>query len=163
MDADVLGRVVGTRVAQGWPAYAAGWRLAFCKGGEGGEGGEADIGSSVTATIMREENCRVYGVVYRLGLQALKPLDAFEGVPEHYERERIWVEPRGRRAKQAALTYVARPEWLVESGRPESAYVEAILRGARAHGLPNDYVVWLEALAHGRAQPCYRADEAGGG
>lgn len=150
MDADVLSHVVGVRVAKGWPACADGWRLAFNKGGEG------DKGASVTATIIREGNCRVYGVVYRLALPALKPLDAFEGVPEHYERERIWVEPRGRRATQAAVTYVARPEWIVEPGRPDPDYVEAVLRGARASGLPHDYVTWLDALARGRAEDCYR-------
>ena len=150
MDADVLSRVVGVQVTQGWPACAGGWRLAFDKGGEG------ETGSTVTATIVGAEGCRVYGVVYRLARAVLRSLDAFEGAPEHYERQRIWVAPVGRRAAQAAVTYVARSEWIVESGRPDPDYVRSVLRGARAHGLPGEYVKWLDALARGDARDCYR-------
>jgi gamma-glutamylcyclotransferase (GGCT)/AIG2-like uncharacterized protein YtfP len=150
MNADVLSRVVGARVTRGSPACADGWRLGFNKGGEG------ETGATVTATIVRTAGCRVYGVVYRLGLAALRALDAFEGAPEHYERQPIWVAPVGRRAAQAAITYVARPEWVSVSGRPDPDYVQSLLSGARAHGLPDDYVTWLDALARGDIRDCYR-------
>ncbi len=94
-------------------------------------------------------------MVYRLPKDLLKALDAFEGVPEHYRRTTLWVEPLGRLARQAALSYVAQPQWIVDAGRPDAAYLERLVRGATLHGLPPDYLLWLGALARGETADGY--------
>lgn len=149
MSPDRLGRVLGRPVPKGSAAEAAGWRLAFTKGGEGREG------DSVTATIVPDSTCGTYGVVYRVPREALRSLDRFEAVPEHYRRLRIRVHPLGRRAVQGAVTYVAQPDWIVEPGRPDPDYLREVLEGARQHGLPGRYVEWLTDRAAGRASRCY--------
>ncbi|MGD2217936.1 MAG: gamma-glutamylcyclotransferase [Gemmatimonadales bacterium] len=146
MDPGFLAERIGLAVAKGWPARAAGWRLAFNKGGEGEGGG------SVVANLVPDERCHTLGVVYRLPQEALTALDAFEGVPEHYRRETVWVEPLGRHATQAALAYFAQPRWVVDEGRPEKAYLNLLLRGARIHGLPLQYLNWLHSVASGEAR-----------
>lgn len=156
MSSGRLAEVLGFSVPPGVGAGLTGWRLDFSKGGEGRKGG------SVTATILPDPGCRVYGVVYRIPREALRPLDEFEAAPEHYRQGRIWVEPLGRRAAQAAVTYIAQPRWIVEPGRPDRAYLRLVLEGARQHALPDRYIDWLRDRAAGRAGHCYsRAEDEG--
>jgi cation transport regulator ChaC len=150
MDADFLAELLGVELAPGWPAEVRGWRLAFNKGGEG------DAGASVFANLAEGERCRTCGVVYRIPREALVSLDEFEQAPEHYRRETLWVEPMGRRARQAALVYIAQPKWIVAEGQPDEAYFRRLLNGAAAHGLPKGYLDWLRAQAQGTAEEPYR-------
>lgn len=95
---------------------------------------------------------KVWGVVYELTESDLSALDRYEGwkAPgdqhNHYDRETVTLElvrpddgsvPRRLRA----LTYVARPS---NPSPPSRRYLQAILRGARHHRLPEDYVERLE-------------------
>jgi cation transport regulator ChaC len=158
MDLAFLEGVIGTELPPAWPARLIGWRLAFNKGREGeGEGGDG-----VVANLVEDEDCLAYGVVYRLPREALEALDAFEKAPEHYRRETVWVEPLGRRASQAALTYIAQPEWTVPAGRPARAYLDVLLRGAALHGLPEPYIDWVRALAEGSISEVYQPDSGRG-
>lgn len=145
MDPEFMADLIGFRVERGWPARANGWRLAFNKGGE-----EEDSHLTV-ANLVQDEGCHTLGVVYRLPQEVLLALDAFEEVPIHYRRETLWVEPLGRHAVQAAVTYVAQPRWIVAEGRPDKAYLNLLFRGARIHGLPLEYLNWVHATAFGTA------------
>lgn len=156
MDADLLAGVVGAPLAEGWPARLNGWRLAFNLA-------EAEGKPAVVANLVRDEPCVTYGVVYRLPRETLASLDAFEGVPDHYRRATLWVEPCGRRARQAALVYLGQPAWVVEEGRPDSRYLELIVGGARQHQLPSDYVDWIRLKAADEAKHCYREQAPSGG
>ncbi len=149
MDPGFLASVVGVTLEPGWPARLPGWRLAFNKGGEG------DSGEDMVANIEEAPACCTLGVVYRLPQQALSALDDFEGVPVHYQRASVWLEPLGRRARQAALAYRAQPRWIVKDGSPNPRYLELLVRGARQHGLSEDYVAWLEGRAKGEGEKCY--------
>jgi cation transport regulator ChaC len=155
MDPDFLAGLTGAGLYPGSPARLDGWRLSFNKGGEG-EGGD-----QVTANLVEDEGCRTLGVVYRLPREHVAKLDAFEAVPEHYRREMLWVEPLTRRARQAALIYVAQPAWIVEPRAPAESYLERLLRGAAIHRLPTSYLDWLQALARGEAEDCYRGVDSG--
>lgn len=146
MDPDHLAAVVGTTLEPGWPARADGWRLAF---------NHAEADGTVVASLVEAEGCCTYGVVYRLPQAALPALDEFEQVRERYRRASLWVEPVGRRARQAALTYLGRSRWTVEEGRPQPDYLALLLRGAALHALPGAYVDWVRSLARGEAEPCY--------
>ena len=79
-------------------------------------------------------------MLYEIDDACLASMDRVEGVPAAYRRERVTVfADRGQSLE--AITYVANRmgEFL-----PSKAYVEVILRGARAHGLPAGYVQMLE-------------------
>ncbi len=150
MDRGLLSAVLGREPARGHAARLDGWRLAFNKGGEGEDGG------AVTANLVEEAGCCVYGVVYGVADEDMTRLDEFEGAPEHYRRVTFSVRTEGRRAPQAVLAYLGQPGWVVEERHPESSYLESLLRGAVDHGLPSDYVEWLGALACGEARVGYR-------
>lgn len=97
----------------------------------------------------------VWGVVYDLADQDLAALDAIEGFREPgdqhnvYDRETIAVEltraddgtfPRRIRAE----IYVPRPS---NPSPPSRRYRDTMLRGARHHALPDDYLAMLEGVA----------------
>lgn len=153
MNSELLAEVLATRLAPGWPARLDGWRLAFNKGGEGEGGG------SVAANLLEDRRCCTLGVVYRLPQRRLAKLDEFEGAPEHYRKEMLWVEPLGRRARQAALVYIAQPAWVVGAAQPEESYLAHLIAGATRNRLPRSYVRWLEALSRGAATDCYRPSD----
>jgi gamma-glutamylcyclotransferase (GGCT)/AIG2-like uncharacterized protein YtfP len=144
MDREFLSEVLSFELRPGYVARADGWRLAFNKGGEG-------EGDSVCVNLMPADDCCVYGVIFSVPNKSLPALDEFEGVPEHYRRETLWVQPEGRHGRQAALAYVAQPEWVVEEGVLDPDYLQTLLRGAADHGLPDIYIDWVADLARGAA------------
>lgn len=148
MDRDSLSGVLGFEVRHGHPARADGWRFAF------NIGGEFD-GDAVVASLMPAKDGCAYGVVFSLPKKALSALDEFERVPEHYRRETLWVQPEGRRGRQAVLVYLAQPAWVVEEGIPDPDYLQTLLRGASAHDLPAIYIEWVRALASGEETSSY--------
>jgi 5'-nucleotidase len=118
-----------------------GYRLAFNKRPQQGEG--------ACASIVRDPASTVWGVAYLCDEQAIDALDGYEGVEGgHYRRET--VEVVGDAGEQlTALTYVAGLDHLCDGELPRPEYLQLILDGAREHGLPEGYVVWLEALGTG--------------
>ncbi len=150
MDRELLAGVLDRDPGPGQAARLDDWRLAFNKGGEGGAGWR------IVANLMEAQGCVVYGVVYRLPADRLKRLDEFEGVPHHYRRTTVWVEPLRRRAAQAALAYLAQSGHLVTEGEPHPEYLGHLLRGGAAHGCPAAYLDWLRDLARGDARECFR-------
>jgi hypothetical protein len=107
----------------------------------------------------------VWGVLYELGEEDLRALDAQEGfrtpgdAHNLYEREPIWVElvrpedgsvPRRVRC----WIYLART---ANPSLPSRRYMDTVLKGARAHRLPDDYIAALTRL------PVLAEDEPSGG
>ena len=95
----------------------------------------------------------VWGIVYEVGEQDLASLDRYEGFraagDQHnlYDREAVSVQlvraddgsfPRRLRV----WIYLARP---ANPAPPSRRYLDAVLRGARHHKLPDDYVARLAA------------------
>jgi cation transport regulator ChaC len=111
-----------------------GYRLSFDLPIGPGERGCANIAPATGE--------RVAGVVYRIGHQAAEHLDRTEGVPAGVYRRiavEVCVDEGG---PVAAFTYRSargRP-----GRKPSARYLGLLLAGARAHGLPADYVAWLE-------------------
>lgn len=101
-------------------------------------------GGSATANIRSAPGKTVYGVLYKIPDSALRNLDRFEGVPEHYRRIEVSATDNdGNRI--AAQAYIATR---VEAGlRPAAHYVQTILAGADEHGLPADYIAEIKAAA----------------
>jgi len=103
-------------------------------------------GGSATANIRPAPGKTVHGVLYKILESALRPLDRFEGVPEHYRRIEVTViGPAGN--KVAAQAYIATK---VEKGlRPAPHYLQVILEGAGEHALPSGYIEQIKAAAGG--------------
>ena len=126
-----------------------------------------DWGGGV-ASLQLSHGKDLWGMVYELTDEDLKVLDAREGfhtpadANNRYEREPIWVElvrpedgsvPRRVRA----WTYLAR---LANPSLPSRRYMDTVIKGARAHRLPDDYIAALgrlpvlaEEAAEGGADP----------
>ena len=85
----------------------------------------------------------VIGVAYRCGPEVLEKLDRCE---RGYERQELEVfDDRG--VELRAVAYIGRPEQVTAEGRPSAAYLQKIVIGAREHGLPEEYIRALEAIA----------------
>jgi len=118
------------------------------------------------SSIQLAHGSTVWGMLFDLSEEQLRALDGFEGFrgpgDQHnvYDREQITVEltrpddgsfPRRVRA----WAYVARPS---NPSPPSRRYLETVLRGARHHRLPEEYIAKLAAVP---AAP--EAEEPAGG
>jgi gamma-glutamylcyclotransferase len=106
----------------------------------------------------REDNDRVYGLVYRLEREDEGKLDAYEDVPESYEKEYLWVEFWGKREgadgfgqpvdvkntksqRIKVLVYVDKKSTI--NSTPKGTYrykVNCGIRDALAEGIPQSYI-----------------------
>ena len=106
------------------------------------------------ASLQLSHGNDVWGVLCELSDEDLRALDACEGfgvsgdAHNRYEREHTWVDlvrpedgsvPRRVRA----WVYLARP---ANPSLPSRRYLDALIKGARAHRLPDDYVTMLTRL-----------------
>jgi gamma-glutamylcyclotransferase (GGCT)/AIG2-like uncharacterized protein YtfP len=122
MDAGEMARRCPGAVALG-PARLPGWRFAIGPGGYG--------------TIAPAPGAIVHGVLWRIGPDELRALDAFEGIAARHYRRRLLAAERGGR-RLAALAYVGRPG---PPGRPARGYLEeVVIPAARWWGLPQRYI-----------------------
>jgi cation transport regulator ChaC len=122
-------------VPEGQVATLANYELVFNRKVRGG---------AAAANIRPAPGKRVLGVLYRVSDAALRNLDRYEGVPEHYRRIEVKVSgPHGQPVN--AQVYIATK---VEKGlRPAAHYLQSILAGAAEHSLPADYVEEIKAAA----------------
>lgn len=103
------------------------------------------------SSIERQAGQCVWGAVYRLSPSDLAELDKSEGFREDRPSEqnsydRVSVPVVIGEQVSNALTYVARRE--ESAPLPNAAYLTQIMVGARHHGLPGDYLRYLESLQH---------------
>jgi cation transport regulator ChaC len=122
-------------------ARLEGWTMRFR-----GQGDEYWTGA--VATVEPAPGGRVEGVLYALTAEHYTAIDAYEDyrgpgrTDGMYDRIRVTVRAADGRDVEA-LTYVMHP---APEALPSRAYLAAIARGARHHGLPEDYVRRLESL-----------------
>src|SRR3984885_15174321 len=84
-------------------------------------------GGTAGANIQPSAGKTVHGVLYKVEEGALRSLDRYEGVPEHYRRIEVQVTPEGGQPVPAQI-YIASK---VEKGlRPSASYLQAMLDGA---------------------------------
>ena len=112
------------------------------------------------ASVQLHHGATVWGMLYELTEHDLDSLDEHEGFRAHgdqdnvYDRDHVTVElvrpddgsiPRRVRT----YAYVARPS---NPSPPSRRYLDALLKGARHHRLPEDYVAKLSVVPVG-AEP----------
>jgi cation transport regulator ChaC len=114
-----------------------GYRLAFNK--------LADSRDRTFANIVLDPTGTVWGVAYRCNEEAMTKLDRCEGVRDgHYRQMHVGVVTDDGEALRA-VAYIADDEKHL-SGMllPRKDYLDMVLRGARAHDLPEEYIRFIE-------------------
>jgi len=100
-------------------------------------------GERGVANVVPEPGARTCGVLYLLGAEDCERLDRSEGVHVGlYKRAPVEILVEGREAL-AAFTY--RSSWGSAGRKPSPRYLGLLVEGARQHGLPAEYVAFLEA------------------
>jgi gamma-glutamylcyclotransferase len=131
----------GIRALECRPARVEGFRLRFNLEGR-------PRGKAAPANLSRDSEAEVWGVLYRITRRDLLRLDATEGVPgQGYRHIEIEAEDAdGRRLR--AVAYMAPGN--ATDGKPSRRYITLLRDGARAHGLPEHYLRYLESVEHAR-------------
>ena len=112
-------------------------------------------GKAAPANLCADANGEVWGVLYRITRAALLQLDSTEGVPGRRYRH-LWLDAEDAVGNTLhAVTYIA--DGSEQDGSPSLRYITLIRDGARAHGLPDAYLRYLDGVKHAQAD----GDDAG--
>ncbi|MCP4430526.1 MAG: gamma-glutamylcyclotransferase, partial [Gammaproteobacteria bacterium] len=118
-------------------ATLSGHRLCFHKN-DSGRSGKCDIQST------EDHDDIVYGIVYHISQNGKEALDYYEGHGFGYLSKTIKITTLdGDRIE--ALTYYAIDIDIIQ--QPYHWYKEHVLRGAREHDFPTEYIAMIEAQA----------------
>lgn len=102
------------------------------------------MGKAAPANISADPDAEVWGVLYQITRASLLHLDATEGVPGRRYR-RLWVDAEDSDGEKiSAVTYIAHGNEI--DGNPSLRYITLLRDGARAHGLPDHYLRFLDAV-----------------
>lgn len=92
--------------------------------------------------VIASDGDDVWGVLWDLEQPHLDALDTYEQIAQGvYRRENVVVEHDG--VIREALIYLSNDD---RARRPSRRYVRALVRGARAHDIPNDYIRLLRGV-----------------
>ena len=101
-------------------------------------------GKAAPANISPDPDAEVWGVLYRITRADLLRLDSTEGVPGRRYR-RLWLDAEDSGgAALRAVAYIA--DGKEHDGNPSLRYITLIRQGARAHGLPDSYLRFLDSV-----------------
>lgn len=104
------------------------------------------LGKAAPANLCPDATGEAWGVLYRITRADLLQLDASEGVPgPRYRHLELDVQDTNG-AVVRAVTYLA--DGNQSDGRPSLRYITLLREGARAHGLPEHYVRFLDQVKH---------------
>jgi gamma-glutamylcyclotransferase len=105
-------------------------------------------GKAAPANVCPDPRAEVWGVLYKITRRDLVRLDATEGVPWWRYRP-LWLEAEDASGDALqAVTYIAQGR--EHDGNPSLRYLTLLREGARAHGLPEHYIRFLEQIEHAR-------------
>jgi len=91
-------------------------------------------------------NCKsdvVFGVVFEITTAEKIELDGYEGLKTGYEQKSVLVFTHDGQALEAVTYYATDIDPAV---KPYTWYKEHVLRGAREHSLPPDYICTISAI-----------------
>jgi len=129
MDPEKAGRIF-KRLPKAKVAFLPGYEVVFNK--EGMEKGNPNI---------KPGKRGVWGVVYEVDEKNLQKLDR---ISPKYERKLVRVVIDGEECE--AWVYIAKPEFVNDSLKPDRSCIERMIKGAKFHRLPEEYIRWLESL-----------------
>ena len=136
--------------------FASGAACVLASGAQVGSGDTGYVstsrdpprGKATYANLCADPAAEVWGVLYKITRRDLVRLDATEGVPWWRYRP-LWLDAENisGTALQAA-TYIAQGD--EDDRNPSLRYLTLLREGARAHGLPEHYIRFLEQVEHAR-------------
>jgi cation transport regulator ChaC len=122
------------------PGLIRGYRLRF----------NLIAGKTAYANICPDQSAEVWGVLYQITRRDLVRLEATEGVPwGGYRPHWVNMEDTSGAVVEAA-TLMARGHDV--DRMPSHRYITLLREGARAHGLPDHYIQFLEQIEHKATQ-----------
>jgi cation transport regulator ChaC len=103
-------------------------------------------GKAAPANICVDAEQEVWGVLYRITRREMLRLNLSEGVPGRFYRPTSVdaVDVDGQVV--VAMAYVAAGN--ATDGQPSLRYISLLRDGARAHGLPETWVSFLDSVKH---------------
>ena len=129
MDIEKAGRILKKKVKSAKVAYLPNYELTFNVESAFGTGNPN----------IKEGERGVWDVVYDVDE---KDLDKLDKISPRYRRIKVKVILDGKEVE--AWTYIGKR---TDDGiPPDKSCIERTLRGARTHGLPKEYIEWLESL-----------------
>jgi cation transport regulator ChaC len=126
----------GMRPVTAHVAHLAGHRLVFDL--------PVGPGERAVANVVVEAGALVHGVAYHLTSADADQLDRTEGVHLGVYRRLPVVAETANGPLEPAFTYDS-PRGVM-GRKPSERYLGLILRGARHHGLPLEWIEWLDSL-----------------
>lgn len=91
--------------------------------------------------LTEDEDDVVYGVLYEIEESDKTELDSVEGLGSGYEEKQVSVTALDGETFIATTYYATHTD---PSVKPYEWYKEHVLRGAREHGLPTDYIAMID-------------------
>ena len=144
VDQQLMRRRIGSVPLGAEPAMATGYRLAFTALGFGPEPGFASIERSVGGPS------EIHGVLYTLDAAQMAALCASEAVPLAYSVISLRCATYDGRTVGASALQANGPGRIVEAAfgpiRPSERYLGVIRAGARASGLADSWLRYLETI-----------------
>lgn len=102
------------------------------------------LDGSGKCSVARCSTAVVHGVLFAMPPEGKARLDQVEGLGHGYDDIEVAVESGG--GTIVARTYVAADDYVDESLRPYSWYRDLAVAGARAYGLPSEYIASLQQV-----------------
>ncbi len=119
------------------PGRVKGYRLRFNLEGR-------PKGKAAPANTSADPDGEVWGVLYKITRGDLVHLDSTEGVPGRRYRH-LWLDAEDIDGNaRRAVTYIADGKDV--DGNPSLRYITLLRQGARAHGLPEHYLRFLDGV-----------------
>jgi gamma-glutamylcyclotransferase (GGCT)/AIG2-like uncharacterized protein YtfP len=131
----------GIRPLECRPGRIKGYRIRFNLEGR-------PRGKTAPANLCSDRDAEVWGVLHRITRRDLMRLDATEGVPGRGYRHVVVAAEDNDGRQLHAVTYMAHGKEV--DGKPSLRYITLLRDGARAHGLPECYIRFLESVDHAR-------------
>jgi cation transport regulator ChaC len=105
-------------------------------------------GRAAPANLAPDAEAEVWGVLYKVTRRDLLRLDATEGVPGRgYRPQQFQAEDQDGRPI-TAIAYIARGN--ETDGTPSLRYLTLLREGARANGLPGQWLQFLDSVRHAK-------------
>ena len=129
----------GMRPAESRAGRITGYRLRFNLEGR-------PKGRAAPANIAPDDGAEVWGVLHRITRRDLVRLNASEGIPGRRYRPIRLAAVDSNEIHLDAVGYMA--DGLENDGNPSHRYLTLLREGARAHGLPDHWITFLDTVAH---------------
>ena len=102
-----------------------------------------DNSGKCDAECTNDEKDVVYGVVFEIAASEKPELDKHEGLKNGYEEKRVSIYTEDGKELNAATYYASNIDSKL---KPYDWYKEHVVRGAKEHCLPFEYIKLLEAV-----------------